>query len=115
MTIVFRNILIKKYYTKVFSLQDNVSVKNDKRELAKLFNLQDKRELVKEDADDTRQTREDMYRNWIILMTVNTAFIDFFQNWFWYFRRHRLTVPVIVIAEDFNFILFLLSLHEVKT
>ena len=38
--------------------------------------------------------------NWIILMTVNTGYLDFFQNWFWYFRRHQLNVTVIVIAED---------------
>ena len=51
-------------------------------------------------TSSTKETRDDMYYNWIILMTVNTGFIDFFQNWFWYFQKHQLTVPVIVIAED---------------
>ena len=38
--------------------------------------------------------------NWIILVTVNAGYLDFFQNWFWYFRRHQLNVSVIVIAEE---------------
>ena len=27
------------------------------------------------------------YQNWMILMTVNTAYLDFLQNWFWFYRR----------------------------
>ena len=38
--------------------------------------------------------------NWIVLLAVNTAYVDFFQNWYFYFRRLKLRVPVVVIAED---------------
>ena len=48
-------------------------------------------ELARQDLDDP---------NWIVLVTVNTGYLDFFQNWFRYFRNLKLIVPVIVIAED---------------
>ena len=51
-------------------------------------------------ANSSHQEVDAMYRNWIILMTVNTGYIDFYKNWFWYFQRHQLPVPVIVVAED---------------
>lgn len=40
--------------------------------------------------------------NWTILLTVNNAFFDFYQNWLWHYRQLNLPtdVPVIVIAED---------------
>lgn len=39
---------------------------------------------------------------WTILMTVNSAFFNFYQNWLWYYQQLHLpaSVPVIVIAED---------------
>ena len=40
------------------------------------------------------------YQNWMILMTVNTAYLDFLQNWFSFYRRLKLNVPVTLIAED---------------
>ena len=49
---------------------------------------------VKEDMDDMEAD------NWVVLMTVNNAYLSFFQNWFWNFERLHLRVPVIVIAED---------------
>ena len=85
MTFVLRNKMIGENI-RVFNLQDIVSVNNDKGKLAK--------------ANSHYQEVDAMYRNWIILMTVNTGYIDFFQNWFWYFQRHQLPVPVIVVAED---------------
>ncbi|XP_060553745.1 uncharacterized protein LOC132714844 [Ruditapes philippinarum] len=39
-------------------------------------------------------------KKWTILLTVNEAFFDFFENWWLYFRKLDLTVNVIVIAED---------------
>ena len=84
-----------------------VELTTQTRELAKVELITQTRELTKvelttQKAELTTQSNADKYHNWIILMTVNTAFIDFFQNWFWYFQIHQVTVPVIVIAEDEN-------------
>lgn len=38
--------------------------------------------------------------NWTILLTINNGFLDFFQNWFWYFQQLNINYPIIVIAED---------------
>ena len=85
MTFILRNKLISDN-NRVFNLQDIVSVNSEKRKIAK--------------ANSSHQEVDAMYRNWIILMTVNTGYFDFYQNWFWYFQRHQLPVPVIVVAED---------------
>lgn len=37
---------------------------------------------------------------WTILLTVNDAFFDFFQNWLWYYKKLDLHLPIIIIAED---------------
>ena len=46
------------------------------------------------------KTEGTSHNHWIVLLTVNFGFFDMFQNWLWYFQRHNLNVPVIVIAED---------------
>lgn len=40
--------------------------------------------------------------NWTVLITINKAFFDFYQNWLWHFQQLHLpeNVSVIVIAED---------------
>ena len=51
-------------------------------------------------SQDVELANGDLYHKWIILVTVNTAYVDFFQNWFWYFQKLKLSVPVMAIAED---------------
>ena len=50
--------------------------------------------------------------NWVVLLTFNNGYIEFFQNWFWHFNRLQLQVPVIVIAEDDACFNKLKSLYE---
>lgn len=38
--------------------------------------------------------------NWTLLLTVNEAFFDFFQNWFWYFKKLDIHLPITIIADD---------------
>eukprot|EP00854_Cymbomonas_tetramitiformis_P008366 gene8366-9945_t len=39
-------------------------------------------------------------KSWIILMTVNDALFDFYENWWWFYERLMLRQRVVVIAED---------------
>ncbi|XP_045197204.2 uncharacterized protein LOC123551926 [Mercenaria mercenaria] len=52
--------------------------------------------MIKNVPDTRRKTTY----NWTILLTVNNGFYDFFQNWWWHFRKLDISVPVSVIAED---------------
>ena len=45
-------------------------------------------------------TAEDVKDNWIILMTVNDGYFDFFQNWLHFYQKLNLKYPLIVVAED---------------
>lgn len=42
----------------------------------------------------------DADRKWIVLLAFNNAYFDFFQNWYWYFRRLSLHLKIEIIAED---------------
>ena len=55
--------------------------------------------LFRGDVSDNMNTDE-KYSNWVVVMTVNDGYFDFFSNWLWYFRAQKLPVPVVVIAED---------------
>ena len=55
--------------------------------------------LFRGDVFDNMNTDE-KYANWVVVMAVNDGYFDFFSNWLWYFRAHKLPVPVVVIAED---------------
>ena len=60
-----------------------------------------KRQDTKESSNTKKRTQDDnTLENWIVLLTVNLGFLDFFQNWYWYFRHLQLSVQVVVIAED---------------
>eukprot|EP00808_Paulinella_micropora_P022308 g29618.t1 len=37
---------------------------------------------------------------WMILMTVNHAFFDFFQNWWMHYKCLNLKYKIVVVAED---------------
>lgn len=37
---------------------------------------------------------------WMILLTVNNAFFDFFVNWYWYYKKLDLNLPITIIADD---------------
>ncbi|KAL4234649.1 hypothetical protein ACF0H5_006290 [Mactra antiquata] len=37
---------------------------------------------------------------WTVLLTVNTGFFDFFSNWFFYYSKLKLDLPIVIIAED---------------
>jgi len=38
--------------------------------------------------------------SWVVMLTVNLAYIQFFRNWYLHFVKLQIPVPVIVIAED---------------
>lgn len=38
--------------------------------------------------------------SWMILLTVNDAFFDFFLNWFWYYKKLDIHLPITIFAED---------------
>ena len=61
---------------------------------------------AKEDTEDVN------IANWVVLLTVNSGYLAFFQNWFWYFNRLQLPVPVVVIADDDESFQKLKSLYE---
>lgn len=39
-------------------------------------------------------------QHWVILLTVNNGFFDFFQNWWLFFEKLNMTNKVVVVAED---------------
>jgi hypothetical protein len=39
-------------------------------------------------------------KNWTILMTVNNAYLDFFQNWIHFYNKLQVNYPMIITAED---------------
>ena len=40
------------------------------------------------------------YADWVVLITVNDGYFDFFLNWLCYFQVQKLSVQVVVVAED---------------
>ena len=86
MAIIFWRIIAQWDDTILLNIQENVSMIGDRRGL--------------KNQEFASHGHDDMYNNWIILMTINTGFMDFFQNWFWYFQKQQLTVPLILVAED---------------
>ena len=46
------------------------------------------------------KSENDPLKQWIVLLTVNFGFFDMFQNWLWHFHRLKLSLPIVVIAED---------------
>jgi rhamnogalacturonan II specific xylosyltransferase len=39
-------------------------------------------------------------KNWTILLTVNDAYFDFFQNWHFAYRKLNINYTIIIVAED---------------
>ncbi|KAL4229870.1 hypothetical protein ACF0H5_010261 [Mactra antiquata] len=37
---------------------------------------------------------------WTVLLAVNDAFFDFFSNWFFYYTKLKLNLPIVIMAED---------------
>ncbi|XP_060593891.1 uncharacterized protein LOC132748327 [Ruditapes philippinarum] len=42
----------------------------------------------------------DCHNNWTILLTVNNAYFDFFQNWHLAYSKLNINYPIIIVAED---------------
>ena len=40
------------------------------------------------------------YSKWVILVTVNMGFLDFFENWWIFFTALGMPNQVVVVAED---------------
>ena len=51
-------------------------------------------------------------KNWIIMLTINTGYFDFFLNWLWHFQQLQLDIPVVAIAEDYTAFQKLKLLHS---
>ncbi|XP_060603232.1 uncharacterized protein LOC132756233 [Ruditapes philippinarum] len=49
---------------------------------------------------ETKERDNFRNKNWTILMTVNDAYFDFFQNWIHFYQKLQTKYPLIVIAED---------------
>ena len=58
-----------------------------------------------------KNTGEGGKDNWIILMTVNNGYFDFFLNWLHFYKKLNLKRPVIVMAEDYKVFLKLKELN----
>ncbi|KAL4219904.1 hypothetical protein ACF0H5_020316 [Mactra antiquata] len=72
--------------------------------------------LSTEYEEQTLETRETLYAKtsdegdhavststmtqWTIMLVVNDGFFDFFQNWFQYYKKLALHLPITIIADD---------------
>ncbi|KAL4235571.1 hypothetical protein ACF0H5_003967 [Mactra antiquata] len=37
---------------------------------------------------------------WTVLLSVNDAYFDFFSNWFFFYTKLKLNLPIVIMAED---------------
>jgi rhamnogalacturonan II specific xylosyltransferase len=75
------------------------------------FLTQKSSNLYHKEIHETKETNNLSSTNWTILMTVNDAYFDFFQNWFHFYQKLQLKYPLIVIAEDDVVFLKLIQLN----
>ena len=61
--------------------------------------------------NNTKVKEENYNESWIILLTVNDGYFDFFQNWIYFYKKLHLNYHVYVIAEDDIVHLKLKKLH----